>query len=287
MAPRVRRFFCRLSPYHHHMLPPSEGRVTAASPLAYSCPLPECSSLTMHSVAVVRSLPCCAALAVLLEWPVPWDMILTNYEMNILKNFMKVCDCCASIDLRRSEVLHGYELWTLHCHCEKPGSLQCKAGGVLLAKWFYMLVYGALINQRFLWYREIVNFKMPKEVYYVGSSYVRGRHLIWLKVKHDIHAAAALEKISFGWGRFTYGHINNMIILCCTYCWDLSEIRVKCCARRTRRILLRTVKVILEEFKAPLCCSKTEVRRQRWLRKLMVYGCAIPYKVYDARPPVT
>ncbi|TKX88038.1 hypothetical protein C5L27_13710, partial [Staphylococcus argenteus] len=70
---------------------------------------------------------------------------------------MSVCLCCATIDVEITQLLHGYERWLIHCHCQRPGSLQCMSAGMLLGRWFKMAVYGTLINKRCFWYREVVN----------------------------------------------------------------------------------------------------------------------------------
>lgn len=235
----------------------------------------------MHDVSAVRGMAGCVGFTVFMEWPVPWDMILTSYEWHMMKTFMNVCVSCATIDLRRSSVIHGNEVWTIHCHCSRPGSLQCKAGGILLATWFHRVVYGASINQRCIWYREVVNYGMPKEVMYVGSVVCRGRHLIYLNVRYDVHAEIARAMVSWGWCQHAYGVMNNLIVLCCIYCADLSEIRLRCCAKRTRRLMRRAVRAIMSRSHRRLRVSRAEIIRQDILRDLYVRGRAVPYEVYD------
>ncbi len=52
-----------------------------------------------------------------------------------------------------------------------------------------MMIYGSLYNLRFPWYREIVNCGMPKEVLFMGSVFVRGRHIMYIRLLYDGHAA--------------------------------------------------------------------------------------------------
>ncbi|UNB10548.1 E4 ORF5 [Human adenovirus 61] len=278
---RDRRYGCRLAPYSKYHLPPCEQQSKAT--LSENSAWPECNSLTLHNVSEVRGIPSCVGFTVLQEWPIPWDMILTNYEMFILKKYMSVCLCCATIDVEITQLLHGYERWLIHCHCQRPGSLQCMSAGMLLGRWFKMAVYGTLINKRCFWYREVVNRFMPKEIMYVGSTFVRGRHLIYVKIMYDGHAWLALEKISFGWSTFNYGILNNMLVLCCDYCKDLSEIRMRCCARRTRLLMLKVVKVIAENTVRPLKHSWCEGHRQRLLKGLIMHHQAILFGDYNHR----
>ncbi|AFD21896.1 E4 orf6 [Simian adenovirus A1139] len=277
---RERRFRYRLGPYARHRLPPCEQPCSAAvmddSQLSM-----DCDNFRMHNVAEVRGLPCCAGFIVLQEWPVLWDMVLTRWELYVLRTYLRVCVCCATLDVESRQLVHGHERWILHCHCRRPGSLQCKAGAVVLTRWFKMLVYGALINQRCLWYREVVNFNLPKEVCYVGSTYVRGRHLIYVRIRYDGHVGVVLANMSFGWSVLSYGILNNLVILGCTYCKDLSEIQMRCCARRTRALMLRAVRLIGEHTRSPLYRSRLEPRRQQLLRNLMLRAQPFTLSAYD------
>ncbi|ADZ39826.1 E4 orf6 [Simian adenovirus 48] len=277
MAQRVRRYRCRLNPYQEYPLPPSEN-----APETFPCPqLPDCDMNTMHDVSAVRGMVGCVGFAVFMEWPVPWDMILTSYEWHLLKHYLNVCISCATIDLRRSSVIHGNEVWTLHCHCNRPGSLQCMAGGIMLATWFNRVVYGAAINQRCIWYREVVNYQMPKEVLYVGSVYMRGRHLIYLNIRYDVHAQIVKQFVSMGWCQHAYGIMNNLVVLCCISCASLSEMRMRCCAKRTRRLMRRAVLAIVRHGRFRLQPSAAERRRQDILRDLYVRQRPVTYEVYD------
>lgn len=241
----------------------------------------ECEHMNMHYVSEVRSIPACISFTVLQEWPMWWDMILTDWEKHVVKMYMRVCVCCATIDVEFKQALRGFERWFIHCHCKKPGSLQCKAGGVVLANWFKMLIYGSLFNLRFPWYRQIVNFSMPKEVLFVGSVFVRGRHFVYIRLLYDGHAAAVLERVSFGWSCFSYGILNNLVILACTYCKNLDELSVRCCARRTRRLMVKAVKVLSNLTVRPLLRSSVEVRRQGLLRDLTEHCRPFSLAEYD------
>lgn len=232
-------------------------------------PYLECENLNMHNVSEVRGITSCISFVVLQEWPVFWDMVLTAWEKHVMRTFMRVCICCAIIDVDPKQVLRGSERWTLHCHCDSPGSLQCKAGGVVLANWFKMLVYGSLINMRIPWYRAVVNRDLPKEVTYVGSVFLRGRHLIYLRVLFDGHAGALLRRMCFGWSAFSYGILNNLLILGCDFCKDLSEIQMRCCAKRTRRLLIKAVRLLDRTTSYTPRRSLLETPRQRLLRGLM------------------
>nr|AGV40532.1 E4Orf6 34 kDa protein [Gorilla beringei graueri adenovirus 8] len=273
----------RHCPYTRDRLPPFETE-TRASVMEDHPVFPDCDTLTMHNVSYVRGLPCCVGFTLIQEWVIPWDMVLTREELLIMKKCMKVCLCCANLDIMTSSMVHGYERWSLHCHCDSPGSLQCLAGGQVLASWFRMVLEGSLINQRCLWYREVVNQHMPKEVMYMSSVFMRGRHLIYLRIWYDGHVGAVLPAMSFGYSALHCGILNNILVLCCTYCADLSEIRMRCCARRTRMLMLRAVRIIAEETTTPLHSCRTERRRQELLRALLLHHRPILMGDYDSTP---
>lgn len=280
---RNRRYPYRLAPYGKYPLPPCEKESKASLFGPENSSVFECNSLTLHNVSEVRGIPSSVCFTVLQELPVPWDMILTSYEMFILKKYMSVCICCATIDVERTQLLHGYERWFIHCHCNRPGSLQCKAAGSLLAWWFKMVVYGSLINKRYFWYREVVNRFMPKEVLYMGSIFVRGRHLIYIKIMYDGHVGLVLERMSFGWSAFSYGFLNNMLVLCCSYCKDLSEIRMRCCARRTRLLMIKAVQIITKGTSRSLKHSRVEIQRQRLLKGIVMHHRPVLFEEYGQR----
>lgn len=278
MMQRDRWFRYKLSSYQTHRLPPPSEDLPIAT-MERTPGLLECEHLNMHYVSEVRSIPSCAPFVVLQEWPMWWDMILSKWEKHVCRIYMRVCVCCATINVDFNQIVRGFERWTIHCHCNKPGSLQCKAGGVVLANWFKMMIYGSLYNLRFPWYREIVNCGMPKEVLFMGSVFVRGRHIIYIRLLYDGHAAIVLERMSFGWSFFSYGIMNNMVVLGCTYCKNLDELSVRCCARRTRRLLAKAVKVLGGFTVRSLLRSLVEPRRQGLLRGLMERYC--PFTLAD------
>ncbi|ALE30450.1 34K [Simian adenovirus 19] len=263
---RDRRYRCRLGPYNRHQLPPCNDTPCAT---IENPPYLECENLNMHNVSEVRGVPSCVSFTVLQEWPVYWDSVLTAWEKHVMKTYMQICICCATIDVEYNQIIRGYERWVLHCHCNSPGSLQCKAGGVVLSNWFRMAIYGSLVNVRFPWYRQVVNYHLPKEVLYVGSVFIRGRHLIYVRVFLDGHAVAVLENSSFGWSAFSYGILNNLIIMVCTHCKDLSEIQMRCCAKRTRRFIIRAVRLLDRLTSYQPRRSRLETARQSLLRGLM------------------
>ncbi|AAW33278.1 E4 control protein 34 kDa [Human mastadenovirus B] len=274
----------RHHPYTRAQLPRCEENETRASMTEDHPLLPDCDTMTMHSVSCVRGLPCSASFTVLQEFPIPWDMFLNPEELKIMKRCMHLCLCCATIDIFQSQVIHGRENWVLHCHCNQQGSLQCMAGGAVLAVWFRKVILGCMINQRCPWYRQIVNMHMPKEIMYVGSVFLRERHLIYIKLWYDGHAGAIISDMSFGWSAFNYGLLNNIVIMCCTYCSNLSEIRMRCCAHRTRKLMLRAIKIMLQDTADPdpINSSRTERRRQRLLVGLMRHNRPIPFSDYDS-----
>ena len=102
---------------------------------------------------------------------------------------------------------------------------------------------------------------------------------MYIRLLYDGHAAIVLERMSFGWSFFSYGIMNNMVVLGCTYCKNLDELSVRCCARRTRRLLAKAVKVLGSFTVRSLLKSLVEPRRQGLLRGLMERYC--PFTLAD------
>ncbi|QHR77517.1 E4 34K [Squirrel monkey adenovirus] len=267
-----------LAPFNRDQLPlPDPEPPTGGS----ECFSRRCDTNTLHDVITVSAVPSSVMFTVYLEWPAPWHMILSEYEQCLMRRYMCVCACPATLDIVNCRMIRGNEVWTLHCHCASPGSLQCRAGAHVLRRWFYLLVVGSLINLRVPWYRPLVNEHLPKEVMYVGSVYVRGLHLIYINVRYDEHARHLITTVNFGLSAFHYGTMNNMLVLCCSYCRTGDEIRFRCCARRTRRLLCRAVREVDSISRRPLRASRTEHVRQRMFDSVMLRYRALSYDVYD------
>ncbi|AEK98471.1 E4 34K [Titi monkey adenovirus ECC-2011] len=266
-----------LAPFHQHQLPLPDPDPPAQG----ECFARRCDTNTLHDVITVRSVPSSVMFTVYLEWPAPFHFFLSPYEQHLMRQYMHVCACPATLVIVHCRMIRGSEVWMLHCHCSRPGSLQCRAGAVLLRRWFYLLVVGSLVNLRIPWYRPWVNDHMPKEMMYVGSVYVRGLHLIYINVRYDEHAEHLIRTVNFGLSAFHYGVMNNMLVLVCSYCRTGEEIRFRCCARRTRRLLARSVRELDSISRHPLRASRTERQRQRMFDSVMWRSRALSYDVYD------
>ncbi|YP_094053.1 E4 ORFD [Bovine mastadenovirus A] len=235
-----------------------------------------CNSTDSHPVAFVRSPRTAACFAMCLELPVPWMHILSHHEFVFLKRHL-----CDGVELEMCSVFSKdlqpdfsslQSRWYLHCHCDNSGSLQCLSSRKVLTGLFQEVLKGTFYNQLFWFYRGCVNKNLPEGLMYMGSVYIRGIHLIYIRVILD-GDMKRIRKLNFGEAVYVDGLYGNFLIVICRSC-NLSEIQAKVCAKRTRRLLKRAVGCC----SGPKQPSKKEVVRQRELLQLMKYGLPMSQK---------
>lgn len=211
-----------------------------------------------------------------LEMPVPWKQILTYDEITFLKHHL-----CDSIELEMCSVFNKHlqpdfssltSRWSLHCHCHDSTSLQCLAGRKLIASLFEELLTGTVFNQMFWFYRQYVNRGMPEGILYMGSTYFRKLHLIYIRVILDADMKK-VRKLNFGSCVYIDGYYGNFLVVFCRSC-NLTEIQARVCARRTRKMIKKAIHCC----SGPKHSSKREILRQRELERLMKYGVPISQK---------
>lgn len=218
-----------------------------------------------------------ACFAVLYYFHIPWTLILNKLGRKIFGLVEVGCYMADNVLLRplTHEDITGSEQWVVHCHCERPGSLQCIAAGRVMCDLFEEYVFGTIYNDMFPSYRQYVNRGLPKFLHYVGSVYFRGKHFIYVAFQTRFQMQDCLKSISFGPHTCLSHSRHNMLIMCCMSCRRLTEIMACCCMRRTRLLLLKCVRHLLKlgNFNAR---NHEEKHRQRMLDRMRKYG--MPFK---------
>lgn len=225
---------------------------------------------TGHPLSLVRSTPSAIVFVPCFELPIPWPKILTNYEMVLLEPQL-----CYGLELDtmcfRRKYLTGFENWILHCHCGNSKTLQCMAAKVVLNNLVEEILIGTWFNRFHLEYRNYVNQRVSESVLYVGSVIFRQTHLIYIKISHDVDAAK-IAQLNLGeavWCDCDY--CSYMVLICRNRCYR-SDVMLKCCARRTRRMMGKMLRVC-ESRKLSLL----EPKRQEALRKMFTYKSCLLY----------
>lgn len=252
------------------------------------CPPRVCSVSTLHPVGSVRNSRGAVCFVPCLEIVVPWRYILAHEEWIFLQHSL-----CGGMELEQiafsPETLCGRELWNFHCHCLKKGSLECRAGQVVMRSLMREIIKGCEFNRIFWWFREAVNLASVSRVMYVGSVLFRGAHLVYMKVMYDCDLKLLR---AYHWGEVIYcdGDYANYIVLVCRRCHELSEPTARRCARRLRRWLKLAAEVIgaqrrsrKQQFTEGEWWSRQrdaerEEERQRALQECMVLGKAVSYQ---------
>lgn len=210
------------------------------------------------------------------EIVIPWDILFDDYAQHLLCVFEIGCISPAML-YRKTNFLAGVEMWSVHCHCNKPGSLECMAQAAVLRMILRKFIKCANYDRTFLQYRSVVNYNLPSAVFYHASCFYDGTHLIFIRVKKINHCRYLVRKVNLG--QFAVVTCNtNCIILVCKSCKNCQEIMVKCCMRRTRKILKNCVKVLEDRLGKHLTPSKKEKSRQRKIRQFFRYNIPIQWK---------
>lgn len=210
--------------------------------------------------------------------PVPWYLMLTDYERHIMKLFDLGCTACLELTFPRPTFICGLSCWQLHCHCKNPGSLFCIAGAAWITKFVTEYLRGCSYNGYFPHYRASVNRGLPCYVHYVGSVYYKTLHFIYLEFASTWDVELCMDKLSFGNGMIVYGPKTYLIIVCKS-CSPLSEIVASCCMRRTRKLLTRCLNVMRSFMGHRFCGANVrEQIRNRHFERYWRYGLPIAMK---------
>lgn len=235
-----------------------------------------CDLSTAHQTCFVKGSRNSILFADNGEIVIPWDMIFDDYSQHLLWVFEIGC-ISPAILYRKTNFLAGVEMYAVHCHCSKPGSLECMAQAALIRMILRKFIKCADYDCTFLQYRLVVNYNLPAIAWYHASCFFDGLHLIYLKVKKLSHCKYIVRKVNLG--LFAVVTCNtNSIILVCKSCKSRQEIMVKCCMRRTRKILKKCVKVVEDKLGKQLQPSKKEKARQRMIKQFFRYNIPIPWK---------
>lgn len=214
-----------------------------------------------------------------LELPLPWDFILTDLERFYFKHFFKSCGATLTIDERKSCCYHGQEFWDVHCHCEKPWSLQCQAGAKVTRGVCRLAIQGGFYNALFPFYRYVANYHQLRAVRYVGSLFVHGVHLIYLHMNRE----SDLKYINYnllGPYKVIDCTLNTWLVLKCTSCKRLNERQARVCARRTRLIIKKICLNIAVDRPKSLRLNHMEPLRQKMFFRLHRYKIAFNHQDY-------
>lgn len=234
-----------------------------------------CEGRGFHIVGCIL-LPHCATCFVTLHdpLPVPLSCIMFDHFSRVLMGHTGLCSTPLRIPIGPHLQLNGDGLVYLHCHCDDPTSLRCRAGSIILMAAVREFMAGTVYNQQFPWYRHIVNWHLSPELRYEGSIYHRGTHYIYFrsrdretfeKVVKGLHAAGITD--------FLYGAENcifegaGWIVLRCTSC-DMSDYASRRCARTAAKFYKQCL-VNYGERGLPIPSSppREELQRQRRLNR--------------------
>lgn len=169
-----------------------------------------------------------------LELPIPWDAFLEHHEKVVLKDFLCKAGCDATF--KNLGCLCPTYAWSSHCHCDDENTLQCIAARKYVQNLMNEVINGCRFNERYEWYREIVNTGYGESILYVGSYIVRGKHYVIYKAKVDEDSVrAAVERYG---GQVLKCSLGTFICHTCGSCeLDSPDGKVQSCAYRSRAYL--------------------------------------------------
>lgn len=229
------------------------------------------SCSTAHRSSSTTASPGTAPFKLCLELPVPWKFILDHHEWVLLKTH--VCNAGFEATFKNLGCLCAAYHWTAHCHCSDKTSLQCLAGRAYMRLLGTEVVKGCEFNERFYWYRELVNSDLCEVLLYVGSFVVRGKHFIVLKSRLEEEVLNPGLEL---WGGFlAKTGIGQFVVLTCNSCSLRSADReVQRCAYQTRRYIKSMLQHCARVFdESP---SRREPGRIIKLRRYFMHSKCLP-----------
>lgn len=177
------------------------------------------------------------------EIPLPWHYMLDEYGRHLFRVYGLGCTAGLELCYPRGPYLTGLGLWRLHCHCDKPNSLFCKAAAQYLKTMLCEFVRGMRYNSMFPQYRPYTNRGLSMSLTYIGSIMFRNKHFIYLEFANIWDLEVCVDHVSFGEGMVVCG-LRSYIIFVCTSCRNLLEINACSCMRRTRMLIKRCLIVM-------------------------------------------
>ncbi|QIZ64173.1 ORF6-like protein [Guinea pig adenovirus 1] len=206
-----------------------------------------------HIVAEIRGVPTAASFALHGCLLVPWPALLTDYERRVFETFVYTCPMPGLVECRRSHLVHGFERWTVHCHCDSananaslrsPCTLRCQSQARLVCSFFRVMLLGTAYDRVYAFYRFRANAQSCAAVYYIGSVWLRDQHLVYLYFPETRDIRRCTRGMSFGFSYTTRACVSNFVVLQCLSCARCDEMSARVCCRRTR-LLIKKARALL------------------------------------------
>lgn len=228
-----------------------------------------------HSVALVRSLPGVVNFTLNKELPLPLKRLL-GPQLDWVDKVTHFCSTPLHVYNTQRRWVGGVERWSLHCHCPHPYGLKCLAATMVVVQIIKKMFYGCGYNNKFLLYRELVNYRVSNGLGLVGTLVVGQMHLIYIKVGMPVMYESLRKHLYLGNHVSCPGCYAFYIIIICSDCARASGTDVERCARRTRRLLERCYATLREVSPLRLYSSEeAERHRRQQLRRFAWYHLPI------------
>lgn len=178
--------------------------------------------------------------------PIPWSSLLDSCERHLLTPPCFQPVCCTPLSFR-GRGYTGDPMMVLHCHCNKPYSLECWARAAWLRSILHRYVGSMNFNSLVPMYRGLVNSRLAGDwLMYLGSSMACGGHFIYVSLSCEVYMARLVRAVHQEPTRFGLPFMffldatgrNNTIILKCRWCVEFGQSWTAC-ADRLARVLQR------------------------------------------------
>lgn len=237
-----------------------------------------------HLVGAVSTTPSAACFTAYLDLPVPWDLVASGSTLQCLRRLGWVCPGALELTSVSGEYLYGRESLSIHCHCDSPDSLQCRARGVVVQTLATSVIQGCFFNRRFIWYAEEVCVDLPKAISCRGSYMVAGLHFVVFCCRQGDDFWLLKQQLSGPSVKFLCTATNYYFIRLCTGCMSLHERDVRQCAVQSRELLQEAFRLLRVGGPRPRVFYPAfrDGARRRRLRRLMVYGTPVPWRKFTS-----
>ncbi|AP_000360.1 E4 34K [Murine mastadenovirus A] len=256
--------------------------------------------------ATLSRMDCCVGLPHCMGWlpspvgavafvmegalPIPWSYYLNSYDKHVLQQLDCLCLFPVTCYQSFTSYVTGDEVWSLHCHCGRQGSLQvgprrlqCLAAAKVRELVVQKFLLGTRFNEYYPQYRVHANRYVNPGLEYVGSVWC-GKHFIYVRADGAEFARLKGLRARLGQGvLFCESLLSCYVVIVCQQCaCPPTDAQVDHCMRLLSFTLRRWQNLLLgRSGSSPLIPgfdiprNRTERLRQRMLHRFYSYRTPI------------
>lgn len=228
-----------------------------------------------HLVCSVKTFANFAPFFCAPDLPVPWHWLLDYNLRRMMQRFY--CTSCLYVGQLNGHMSQA--LLPVHADSGEE-SLEFRASLVVLKSALQQFVNGSGFNAKYMWYREVANNDVTDSLRYVGSVWIMGLHVIYIKMD-SLSLYNLFSCLNFGDDKYVVRcPANCYIVMRCRNCKKLSEAVVMNCAKVVNCFLRKLTAFAVK--RRMVMRKGRELREARQVYRQIRYGDDIkPFGLFD------